>query len=140
MDFGLGLVLSFTDNATAGINNAVNTLNQLTATAESASNSLNEMASLSALSVVSGQLGSSLTNLGSSIIGMFQNVVGGIQDTGTEFQSLRITLNAMLKDEQKAEESLNNLIDFAATTPFEITDLTGIFTTITANGLDAFKT
>ena len=140
MDFGLGLVLSFTDNATAGINNAVNTLNRLTATAESASNSLNEMASLSALSVVSGQLGSSLTNLGSSIIGMFQNVVGGIQDTGTEFQSLRITLNAMLKDEQKAEESLNKLINFAATTPFEITDLTGIFTTITANGLDAFKT
>ena len=140
MDFGLGLVLSFTDNATAGINNAVNTLNQLTATAESASNSLNEMASLSALSVVSGKLGSSLTNLGSSILGMFQNVVGGIQNTGTEFQSLRITLNAMLKDEQKAEESLNKLINFAATTPFEITDLTGIFTTITANGLDAFKT
>ena len=28
MDFGLGLVLSFTDNATAGINNAVNSLNQ----------------------------------------------------------------------------------------------------------------
>ena len=140
MDFGLGLVLSFTDNATAGINNAVNTLNQLTATAESASNSLNEMASLSALSVVSGKLGSSLTNLGSSILGMFQNVVGGIQNTGTEFQSLRITLNAMLKDEQKAEDSLNKLINFAATTPFEITDLTGIFTTITANGLDAFKT
>ena len=30
MDFGLGLVLSFTDNATAGINSAVNSLNQLT--------------------------------------------------------------------------------------------------------------
>ena len=140
MDFGLGLILSFTDNASSGINNAVNSLSQLTQTAESASSSLSEIASLSALSVVSGKLGNSLTNLGSSILGMFQNVIGGIQSTGSEFQSLRITLNAMLKDEQKAEESLNKLINFAATTPFEITDLTGIFTTITANGLDAFKT
>ena len=63
MDFGLGLVLSFTDNATAGINNAVNTLNQLTATAESASNSLNEMASLSALSVVSGKFDVSIGSI-----------------------------------------------------------------------------
>lgn len=42
MDFGLGLVLSFTDNATAGINSAVNSLNQLTQVAENAGNSLNE--------------------------------------------------------------------------------------------------
>ena len=46
MDFGLGLVLSFTDNATAGINNAVNSLGHLTDVAEGASNSLNSMASL----------------------------------------------------------------------------------------------
>lgn len=140
MDFGLGLVLSFTDNATAGINNAVNSLNQLTQTAESASNSLNQMASLSALSVVSNQIGNSMTNIGSSILGTFSNIVTGVQETGSEFQSLRITLNAMLKDEQKAEESLRKLMNFAATTPFEISDLTGIFTTITANGLDAFET
>ena len=142
MDFGLGLILSFTDNATAGINNAVNSFNTLTSVAENASNSLNSLndtASLSALSVMSNQLGSSLTSTGSKILGFIQQQINGIQSVGTEFQSLRITLNAMMKDEEKAETALTKLMNFAATTPFEITDLTGIFTTITANGLDAFQ-
>ena len=142
MDFGLGLILSFTDNATAGINNAVNSFNTLTSVAENASSSLNSLsdtASLSALSVMSNQLGSSMTNTGNKILGFIQQQVNGIQSVGTEFQSLRITLNAMMKDEEKAETALTKLMNFAATTPFEITDLTGIFTTITANGLDAFQ-
>lgn len=143
MDFGLGLVLSFTDNATSGINSAVESLGNLTTTAERACGSLNNLSStvsLSALSVVAGQLGNSFTNMGSSILGMFQSVLGQVQDTGSEFQSLRITLNALLKDTNKAENAMSKLMNFAATTPFEINDLTGIFTTITANGLDAFKT
>lgn len=143
MDFGLGLVLSFTDNATSGINSAVESLGNLTTTAERACGSLNNLSStvsLSALSVVAGQLGNSFTNMGSSILGMFQSVLGQVQDTGSEFQSLRITLNALLKDTNKAEDAMSKLMNFAATTPFEINDLTGIFTTITANGLDAFKT
>ena len=98
MDFGLGLVLSFTDNATSGINSAVESLGNLTTTAERACGSLNNLSStvsLSALSVVAGQLGNSFTNMGSSILGMFQSVLGQVQDTGSEFQSLRITLNAL---------------------------------------------
>lgn len=143
MDFGLGLVLSFTDNATTGINSAVSSMGQLVNVAERTSStlsSLNSTASLSALSVMSSQLGSSVSSAGNKILGTFTNLVGGIQSTGSEFQSLRITLNALLKDSDKAEKSLSDLMNFAATTPFEISDLTGIFTTITANGLDAFKT
>ena len=143
MDFGLGLILSFTDNASAGMNNAIQSLGNLTSIAESASNSmnsLNDTATLMAVNQSATMLGNSLTNAGGRILGFLQNQVNGIQSVGTEFQSLRITLNAMLKDTNKAETALSNLMNFAATTPFEISDLTGIFTTITANGLDAFKT
>ena len=143
MDFGLGLILSFTDNASAGMNNAIQSLGNLTSIAESASNSmnsLNDTATLMAVNQSATMLGNSLTNAGGRILGFLQNQVNGIQSVGTEFQSLRITLNAMLKDSNKAETALGNLMNFAATTPFEISDLTGIFTTITANGLDAFKT
>ena len=142
MDFGLGLILSFTDNASAGMNNAIQSLGNLTSIAESASNSmnsLNDTATLMAVNQSATMLGNSLTNAGGRILGFLQNQVNGIQSVGTEFQSLRITLNAMLKDSNKAETALGNLMNFAATTPFEISDLTGIFTTITANGLDAFK-
>ena len=93
MDFGLGLVLSFTDNASSGIQNAVNSLNQLTETASNASSSLTGMAQLGAFSVVADQMGSSLLTAGKGVLGIFSNILGRVQQTGSEFESFRITLN-----------------------------------------------
>ena len=53
---------------------------------------------------------------------------------------MRITVNALTGDAQKGQEAISKLMSFAAKTPFEINDLSGMFTTITANGLDAFET
>ena len=143
MDFGLGLILSFTDNASAGINNAVNQLMRLTEMAEQSTNSINQMAdltALSSLSVMSGQLGDTFLSMGGAITGMFQKLLQGTIDTGSQFESLRITVNALTGDAEKGQQAIQKLMNFAATSPFEINDLTGMFTTITANGLDAFAT
>lgn len=143
MDFGLGLILSFTDNATAGINNAANQLMRLTQMAEQSTDSINRMADLTALSSLStmtGQLGDTFLSMGTTITGMFQKLLQGTVDTGSQFESLRITVNALTGDAQKGQEAISKLMSFAAKTPFEINDLSGMFTTITANGLDAFKT
>lgn len=145
-EFGLGLVLSFTDNASAGINSAVNSLNQLTSTAESASNSLNNIASLSALSAVSGQLGNMFTTAGNGIINAFSGIINRVQDTGQEFTIFRNTARALFgktesdvdKLNAKVENAVSQLMDFSAKTIFETKDLTGQFVTITANGYDAF--
>lgn len=143
MDFGLGLILSFTDNASAGINNAANQLMRLTEMAEQSTNSINQMAdltALSSLSVMSGQLGDTFLSMGGAITGMFQKLLQGTMQTGSEFESLRVTINALTGDAEKGQQAVSKLMNFAATTPFEINDLTGMFTTITANGLDAFET
>ena len=143
MDFGLGLILSFTDNATAGINNAANQLMRLTQMAEQSTDSINRMADLTALSSLStmtGQLGDTFLSMGTTITGMFQKLLQGTVDTGSQFESLRITVNALTGDAQKGQEAISKLMSFAAKTPFEINDLSGMFTTITANGLDAFET
>ena len=143
MDFGLGLILSFTDNASAGINNAANQLMRLTEMAEQSTNSINQMAdltALSSLSVMSGQLGDTFLSMGGAITGMFQKLLQGTIDTGSQFESLRITVNALTGDAEKGQQAIQKLMNFAATSPFEINDLTGMFTTITANGLDAFAT
>lgn len=143
MDFGLGLILSFTDNATAGINNAANQLMRLTQMAEQSTESINRMAdltALSSLSVMSGQLGDTFLSMGTTITGMFQKLLQGTIDTGSQFESLRITVNALTGDAEKGQQAISKLMSFAAKTPFEINDLSGMFTTITANGLDAFKT
>lgn len=143
MDFGLGLILSFTDNASAGINNAANQLMRLTEMAEQSTNSINQMAdltALSSLSVMSRQLGDTFLSMGGAITGMFQKLLQGTMQTGSEFESLRVTINALTGDAEKGQQAVSKLMNFAATTPFEINDLTGMFTTITANGLDAFET
>ena len=143
MDFGLGLILSFTDNATAGINNAANQLMRLTQMAEQSTDSINRMAdltALSSLSVVSGQLGDTFLSMGNAITGVFQKLLQGTMETGSQFESLRITVNALTGDAEKGQQAISKLMSFAAKTPFEINDLSGMFTTITANGLDAFAT
>lgn len=143
MDFGLGLILSFTDNATAGINNAANQLTRLTQMAEQSTDSINRLAditALSSLSVMTGQLGDTFLSMGNTITGMFQKLLQGTIDTGSQFENLRITVNALTGDAEKGQKAVSKLMEFAAKTPFEINDLSGMFTTITANGLDAFAT
>lgn len=138
MDFGLGLVLSFTDNATAGINRAVNSLGQLTTVAENASTSLNQMASLSAFSVVTDQLGDSLISAGQGVLGMFQNVLGQTMSVGSQFEDFHITLDQMYGSAKKAEKALNDLMVFSATTPFELEDVKDMLIVLKSNGIEAF--
>ena len=138
MDFGLGLVLSFTDRATAGINNAVNSLSQLTQVAESASSSLNQMASLSALSVVTNQLGDSLLNAGKSVLGMFSSLLSKTMSVGSEFESFHVTLDTLYGSTEKASEALNKLLSFSAKTPFEVGDVKDLLVVLKSNGVDAF--
>ena len=82
MDFGLGLILSFTDNASGGILNAVNGLNQLTETASNATNSLTGMAQLGAFSVVADRMGSSFMRMGSGMISTLGGIIGKVNETG----------------------------------------------------------
>lgn len=139
MDFGLGLVLSFTDNASSGIQNAVNSLNQLTETASNASSSLTEMAQLGAFSVVADQMGSSLLTAGKGVLGIFSNILGRVQQTGSEFESFRITLNALYGDTQEAERQLSKLLDFSVKSPFEVDDVKDMLVVLKSQGIDAFK-
>lgn len=139
MDFGLGLVLSFTDNASSGIQNAVNSLNQLTETASNASSSLTGMAQLGAFSVVADQMGSSLLTAGKGVLGIFSNILGRVQQTGSEFESFRITLNALYGDTQEAEKQLSKLLDFSVKSPFEVDDVKDMLVVLKSQGIDAFK-
>lgn len=139
MDFGLGLVLSFTDNATAGINNAVNTLNQLTQTAEKASSSLNEMASLSALSVVSGQLGNSFTSMGSNIISTLGQVISRVNDTGQTLMYAENQLDLLYKSSGKSgSQVIDQIQDYAKKSIFEFEDLISVVTQLKSVGIEAF--
>ena len=139
MDFGLGLVLSFTDNATAGINNAVNSLSQLTSIAENASTSLNQMASLSALSVVSGQIGNSFTSMGETILTTFSQIIGTVNDVGMTMMYAENQLNKLYENSGKTgTEVLGQIQDYAKRSIFNFEDLIPVVTTMKAVGIEAF--
>lgn len=139
MDFGLGLVLSFTDNATAGINNAVNSLGHLTDVAEGASNSLNSMASLSALSVVSGQIGSSFTSMGSTILSTLGQIISKVNETGTTMLQAENQLGKLYEGSGKTgKDVLKDIQSYAKTSIFNFEDLIPVVTMLKANGIEAF--
>lgn len=143
MDFGLGLVLSFTDNASGGIQNAVDTLNQLTQTASNATNSLTGMAQLGAFSVVADRMGSSFLQAGTGILSMFTNILGKVQQTGSEFENFRMTLTALygggVAGAEEAEKQISKLLDFSIKSPFEVGDVKDMLVVLKSQGIDAFS-
>ena len=138
MDFGLGLVLSFTDNASAGMNSAVQSLNNLTSVAESASNSmsgLNSTASLIATSTSANMLGDSFIKAGTGMLGMFNTLISKTQQLGSEYENFGVTLGAL---GMNAEESISKLFKFANKSPLEVGDIKDMIVTLQAQGINAF--
>lgn len=139
MEFGLGLVLSFTDNASAGINNAVNSLTQLTSIAENASSSLDQMASLSALSVVSNQVGSAFLNTGGTILSTLSQVIGKVNETGYTLMTAEQQLGALYASSGKTgKEVIGQIQEYAKRSMFEFENLIPAVTSLKSVGIEAF--
>ena len=140
MNFGLGLVLSFTDNATSGIQSAVNSLSQLTQMAESANNSLNSIVSLSAFSSIANQVGSSMQSAGANIISTFQQIIGTINDTGRTLQYAEIGLSKLYEGSGKTgKDVLADIQEYAKKSIFEFENLIPVVQMLKANGIEAFQ-
>ena len=139
MEFGLGLVLSFTDNATSGINSAVQSLGQLTQMAENASTSLEKTASLSAFSVISNQIGETFTSMGSSILSTLTQVVGKVNETGQTLMYAENQLNALYASSGKTgKEVIAQIQEYAKTSMFEFENLIPAVTSLKSVGIEAF--
>lgn len=139
MEFGLGLILSFTDNATAGINNAVNSLGQLTQVADSASASLDKMASLSAFSVMTDRLGSSFMSAGGGIISTLTGVISKVNQTGQTLMYAENQLDALYaKSGKTGKEVIGEIQAYAKTSMFEFENLIPAVTSLKSVGIEAF--
>ena len=138
--FGLGLVLNFTDNATQGMKQATTVFQTMSATADM-------LASSSSMGfLATQQLGNSMTILGNNMmdagntmLNVFSNIASKVVSTGSDFESFRITLNAMYGDATRTEEQLQKLVNFAAKSPFEIADVKDLLVTLQSQGIDAFN-
>lgn len=136
-NFGLGLVLSFTDNASAGMNNAARTFQNLSATADQVSAAIDNTAmNMYAVAQSMIQVGDTMTGVGSSILGVFTSLGKKVIDTGMTMQSFKMTLSA-LYGEGEAEAKIKEIQDYAATSVFEIEGLMNTVTMMKAVGIEA---
>lgn len=138
MDFGLGLVLSFTDNATAGMQNAVNTLNQLTSTAQNAAGQLNDLAGLTAFSTIATRIGDSMTGMGSAIVSSFSQIIGKVNETGLSLMYAENQLGKLYEGTKEGKDVVKEISEYAKRSIFEFEDLIPIVTLLKANGIEAF--
>ena len=139
MDFGLGLVLSFTDNASVGMNNAVQSLSSLTSVAEQACGSLNSLdstASLLATSQSASMIGDGFIKAGKGMLGMFNSLIAKTQSIGSEYENFGITLSSLGMD---SETALKKLFQFANKSPLEVGDVKDMIVTLQAQGINAFE-
>lgn len=137
-NFGLGLVLSFTDEATPGIQ-------RVTQAYEAMENSFNRgmgstgEALASQVGMNLSSLGDSLMGLGDSITDMFKRLLDNVKSTGSDFESFRITLGSVYKDADVAQQKIDQLLEFSKKSPFEIEDTKDMLLVLKAAGIDAFE-
>jgi hypothetical protein len=142
--FGLGLILNFTDNATAGIGRASKAFNEMSGLADKMVSSIDS--SISAiqgitvagygLSIVGGQM----IDIGNSIKEVFMGALNTITKTGTEIYGTRITLSTLFKSAEEGEKAFNWAKDFAKTSVFNFKDLLPAMTMMKAVGIDVRDT
>lgn len=134
MDFGLGLVVSLTDRASAGLVGISNTLGSLQAVAESSDSTL-------------GKLGQSLTALGSLGRGMttmittpIMGFLGKITKYGigraSFIEDMHLAFSSLMGDAQKASDYMQSMLNFAKTTPYTYEGIASAAQILISYGVD----
>lgn len=140
--FGLGLVLNFTDNATAGLNRVSQTFNQMNGLANQLVDSSDSAAlaviSLSAAGQSLSMVGDQLSDVGSSIMGLFATMSQSVLDTGGKMLGFRSQLRA-LYGEDSYEQKLKDIKDYAQSSVFEVEGLVSAITVMKAVGIEAMN-
>lgn len=138
-NFGLGLILDFTDNASAGMSSAARTLENLSATADRVSTSLdNSSIEMYAIAQSMIQVGDTMSSAGAGILSVFTTLGQKVIDTGMTMQNFRMTLTA-LYGEGEAEAKIKEIQNYAAKSVFEIEGLMSAVTTMKAVGIEAMN-
>lgn len=137
-NFGLGLILNFTDNATAGIQRATGAFNNLNnATAAFAGADSAEKA-MSQIAYAAGILGNELYGVGNRITRFFTGVVTDINNVGTTMLSAKTQLSTLYGSEAAGNDMIEKIKEYAEKSIFNFEDMIPTVIMLKANGIEAF--
>lgn len=141
--FGLGLLLTFKDNASVGLNNATKNFQQMAITADQMSNSfyssLHALQSLTIAGMSMTYLGKGAVGVGEKIIGVLTGVIKKLNETGTEVFNTKLTLNTLFGSAREGDSAFEWVKQYSKTSVFNFQDLLPAMTMMKAVGIDVRK-
>lgn len=137
-NFGLGLVLSFTDNLSSNVDGAILSINGLVSSLERVDDTASTI-SLMSLCAVANQVGDTFESVGEDILGVFSSIFDNVMKTGSQFENYKVTLNALYGDAQRASEELDKMFSFAVTSPVDMENVMPYVIKLKTLGLEAFE-
>ena len=149
--FGLGVVINATDNMSKGFMTALNTLNdfeeRIDRVAHATQSGISEielnmmkMNNLSLTGMGLQEFGSQISGVGQAMLSPFVQFGQQITATGNQFENYRLTLKALYGDVNEASSKINEAMDLAAKTPFQLEDVMGSVIGFKALGVEVLDT
>lgn len=140
--FGLGLILNFTDNASAGMSRATRTFNEMSGMADSISSSTDRaeasIQALTAAGVSMSMVGSDLASVGQSIFSAFSQAIGQVNSVGTTILTARTQLSSLYGSAEEGANALAKIKEYAKSSIFDFESLIPSVIMLKANGIEAF--
>lgn len=137
-NFGLGLIISCTDNATSGLRSVTGAFNDLNNTTAAFSQANGVEAALMQISVAAGIVGNELYQVGKGVTSMFAGIIQGVTNTGTTILTAKTQLGTLYGSMEAGEAQLEKIKDYAAKSIFNFEDLIPSVIMLKANGIEAF--
>lgn len=138
--FGLGLVLNFVDNASAGMSSATRTFMNMSATADSMTSSVSASATeLASIAFSLSAVGDTMSSIGESITNVFTGLTNQVISTGMSMQGYRMQLAALYGSTEAGEQKLQEIKDYAMSSVFDIESLIPSVTMMKAVGIEAMQ-
>ena len=139
----MGLVLSLTDNMSAGLRNATSNLQGFVNMVQ---NSTTALATMESFSVIADTIGSAFESAGMKIMGTFSNITQKAISTGqtlfsaeTQFSKLYEKFDETGKNIGKSgKDVVRDIENYAKTSIFEFEDMISSVTMLKGNGIEAF--
>lgn len=137
-NFGLGLVLSFTDNASSGMQRATRTFEDLNNATSNFSLANDVDSALMSISYAAGVVGDELFQVGQNITSLFTSVISNVTQTGTAIATARTQLSTLYGSDEAGVQKLAEIKEYAKSSIFNFEDLIPSVIMLKANGIEAF--
>ena len=137
-NFGLGLVLSFTDNASTGMQRATRTFEDLNNATSNFSLANDVDSALMSISYAAGVVGDELFQVGQNITSLFTSVISNVTQTGTAIATARTQLSTLYGSDEAGIQKLAEIKEYAKSSIFNFEDLIPSVIMLKANGIEAF--